>query len=91
MGKPDQDDLMQILVDWFQQKMQSRHRVAFMLPLYYLQRGRLAEALHAYTTVKDGFQGSQGLHHLDDMKHASMYMFTYVSKYLQAGTHHQLT
>ena len=84
MGKPNQDDLMQILVDWFQQMMQSRHRVAFMLPLYYLQRGRLAEALHAYTTVTDGFQGSQGLHHLDDMKHASTYMFTHVSKYLQA-------
>ena len=55
-----------------------------MLPLYYLQRGRLAEALHAYTAVKDGFQGSQGLHHLDDMKHASTDMFTHVNQYLQA-------
>jgi len=52
---------MQILVDWFHQRMQSRHRVAYMLPMYYLQRGRIAEALHAYTTVKDGFQGSQGM------------------------------
>ncbi|DBB06880.1 hypothetical protein WJX82_003376 [Trebouxia sp. C0006] len=50
----------QILVDWFHQRMQSRHKVAYMLPMYYLQRGRIAEALHAYTTVKDGFQGSQG-------------------------------
>ncbi|KAL0028141.1 hypothetical protein WJX77_009663 [Trebouxia sp. C0004] len=50
----------QILIDWFHQRMQSRHRVAYMLPMYYLQRGRIAEALHAYTTVKDGFQGSQG-------------------------------
>ena len=83
MGKSNQDDLMQILVDWFQRKMQSGHRVAFMLPLYYLQRGRIAEALHAYTSVKDGFQGSQGLHNLGDMKHASTYMLTYVSKYLQ--------
>ena len=52
---------MQILVDWFHQRMQSRHRVAYMLPMYYLQRGRIAEALHAYTTVKDCFQGSQGM------------------------------
>ncbi len=53
--------VMQILVDWFHQRMQSRHKVAYMLPMYYLQRGRIAEALHAYTTVKDGFQGSQGV------------------------------
>ena len=53
--------VMQILVDWFHQRMQSRHRVAYMLPMYYLQRGRIAEALHAYTTVKDGFQGIQGM------------------------------
>lgn len=52
--------VMQILVDWFHQRMRSRHRVAYMLPMYYLQRGRIAEALHAYTAVKDGFQGSQG-------------------------------
>ena len=53
--------VMQILVDWFHQRMRSRHRVAYMLPMYYLQRGRIAEALHAYTAVKDGFQGSQGM------------------------------
>ena len=35
--------------------------MAYMLPMYYLQRGRIAEALHAYTAVKDGFQGSQGM------------------------------
>ncbi len=52
--------LLQILVDWFQQNVSSGNRVVFMLPMYYLQRGRIAEALHAYTGAKDSFQGGQG-------------------------------
>lgn len=59
--KNTNDVVMQILVDWFHQRMRSGHRVAYMLPMYFLQRSRIAEALHAYTTVKDGFQGSQGV------------------------------
>ena len=53
---------LQILVQWFQQQAQSGQRVAFMLPLYYLQRSRIAEALHAYTALKDGFAGNSGKH-----------------------------
>lgn len=53
---------LQILEQWFQQKAQSGQRVAYMLPLYYLQRSRIAEALHAYTALKDRFAGSPGKH-----------------------------
>ena len=31
-----------------------------MLPLYYLQRSRIAEALDAYTALKDNFVGGPG-------------------------------
>ena len=31
-----------------------------MLPVYYLQRSRIAEALHAYTALKDNFAGGPG-------------------------------
>lgn len=30
------------------------------MPLYYLQRGRTAEALHAYSHVKEAFQNFTG-------------------------------
>lgn len=48
-------------MEWFQQQAESGHQVAYMLPLYYLQRGRVAEALHACTALKDTFTGSQGI------------------------------
>lgn len=51
---------LQIIVQWFQQQSKSGQRVAFMLPLYYLQRSRIAEALHAYTALKDNFAGGPG-------------------------------
>ena len=51
---------MQIIVEWFQQQGKGGRAVAYLLPLYYLQRGRVAEALHAYTALKDMFAGSHG-------------------------------
>ena len=53
---------LQILVQWFQKQAKSGQQVAYMLPLYYLQRSRIAEALHAYTALKDDFAGSSGKH-----------------------------
>lgn len=53
---------LQILMQWFRQQAKSGQRVAYMLPLYYLQRSRIAEALHAYTALKDDFAGSSGMH-----------------------------
>ncbi|KAL3146558.1 hypothetical protein ABBQ32_000799 [Trebouxia sp. C0010 RCD-2024] len=50
----------QILVQWFQEQAQIGQRVAYMLPLYYLQRSRMAEALHAYAGLKDSFAGGPG-------------------------------
>ena len=51
---------MQMLVRWFNEQSDRQDRVAFMLPLYYLQRGRTAEALHAYTTVKEAISSTTG-------------------------------
>lgn len=52
--------VLQILVRWFREQSEQQDRVAFMLPLYYLQRGRTAEALHAYSTLKETFQNFAG-------------------------------
>ena len=32
-----------------------------MLPMYYLQLGCIAEALHAYTSIKDSFADNTGM------------------------------
>ena len=58
--------LLQILVEWFQQQAESGHQVAYMLSLYYFQRGRVAEALHVYTALTDTFTGNQGVFALPD-------------------------
>ena len=52
--------VMQILVRWFNEQAEQQHRVAFMLPLYYLQQNRTAEALHAYSNLKEAFQNDAG-------------------------------
>lgn len=48
------------MVKWFTEQGEQHVRVAFMLPLYYLQRGRLAEALHAYSRLKEAFRDVAG-------------------------------
>lgn len=52
--------MLQILVKWFCEQSEQHNRVAFMMPLYYLQRGRTAEALHAYSNLKEAFQEFKG-------------------------------
>ena len=56
----------QVLVHSIQQQLQGT--AAQLLPLYYLQRGRVAEAVHAHLQLEDGPSAS-GLHlptsHLD--------------------------
>lgn len=49
-----------------------------MLPLYYLQRSRMAEALHAYAGLKDSFAGGPGertdpIHHPVSVRHNNIH------------------